>query len=46
MISPRPKTEPLQAKITQLEAKLARKHEAVSELRETHLQLKKPLGEL
>jgi transposase-like protein len=41
-----PKTEPLQAKINQLEEKLTRKNEVVSELMETHLQLKKSLGEL
>lgn len=40
------KTEPLQAKINQLEDKLARKNEVVSELMETHLRLKKSLGEL
>jgi transposase-like protein len=43
---PKPKTEPLQAKINQLEEKLTRKNEVVSELMETHLQLKKSLGEL
>jgi transposase-like protein len=43
---PKPKTEPLRAKITQLEEKLVRKNEVVSELMETHLQLKKSLGEL
>lgn len=42
----KPKTEPLQAKITQLEEKLVRKNEVVSELMETHLKLKKSLGEL
>jgi transposase-like protein len=42
----KPKTEPMQAKINQLEEKLARKNEVVSELMETHLQLKKSLGEL
>jgi len=42
----KPKTEPLQAKITQLEEKLTRKNEVVSELMETHLKLKKSLGEL
>lgn len=41
----KPKTEPLQAKINQLEEKLTRKNEVVSELMETHLQLKKSLGE-
>ena len=41
-----PKAKPLQAKITQLEEKLTRKNEVVSELMETHLQLKKQLGEL
>ena len=42
----KPKTAPWQAKITQLEEKLVRKNEVVSELMETHLQLKKSLGEL
>jgi transposase-like protein len=42
----KPKVEPMQAKITQLEEKLARKNEVVSELMETHLRLKKSLGEL
>ena len=42
----KPKTEPLQAKIHQLEEKLTRKNEVVSELMETHLKLKKSLGEL
>ena len=42
----KPKPEPLQAKIKQLEEKLTRKNEVVSELMETHLQLKKQLGEL
>jgi transposase len=42
----KPKTEPWQAKINQLEEKLTRKNEVVSELMETHLQLKKSLGEL
>ena len=41
-----PKTEPLQTKINQLEEKLTRKNEVVSELMETHLKLKKSLGEL
>ena len=44
--SAKPKTEPLQAKINQLEEKLTRKNEVVSELMETHLKLKKSLGEL
>lgn len=42
----KPKIEPLQEKITQLEEKLTRKNEVVSELMETHLKLKKSLGEL
>lgn len=42
----KPKTEPLQEKINQLEEKLTRKNEVVSELMETHLRLKKSLGEL
>jgi transposase len=42
----KPKIEPMQAKITQLEEKLVRKNEVVSELMETHLKLKKSLGEL
>lgn len=42
----KPKVEPMQAKINQLEEKLARKNEVVSELIKTHLQLKKSLGEL
>jgi transposase len=46
IVSNKPKVEPMQAKITQLEEKLARKNEVVSELMETHLQLKKSLGEL
>jgi transposase-like protein len=33
-------------KIQQLEAKLTRKHEVLSELMEEHLKLKKELGEL
>ena len=35
-----------EAKIQQLEAKLVRKHEALSELLEEHIKLKKELGEL
>jgi transposase len=42
----KPKTEPLQARIDQLEEKLTRKNEVVSELMETHLKLKKSFGEL
>ena len=42
----RPDTSPLENKIASLEAKLARKHEVVSELMEEHIQLKKELGEL
>lgn len=42
----KPKTEPLQEKINQLEDKLTRKNEVVSELMETHLRLKKSFGEL
>jgi transposase-like protein len=44
--APKPKSEPLQTKIQELEAKLTRKNEVVSELMETHLKLKKSLGEL
>ena len=42
----KPKPEPLKAKIAQLEEKLLRKNEVVSELMEVHLGLKKQLGEL
>ena len=42
----KPKTEPWQQKIAQLENKLTKKHEVLSELMETHLELKKQLGEL
>ena len=35
-----------EAKIAQLEAKLVKKNEAVAELMEAHVQLKKELGEL
>ena len=42
----KPKIEPLAEKISQLEEKLSRKNEVVSELMETHLRLKKSLGEL
>lgn len=44
--SSKPKPEPLQAKIVQLEEKLTRKHEVLSELMEAHLELKKSLGEV
>lgn len=42
----KPKPEPLKEKIAQLEEKLLRKNEVVSELMEVHLGLKKQLGEL
>jgi transposase-like protein len=35
-----------EARIQQLEAKLVRKHEVLSELMEEHIRLKKELGEL
>jgi len=35
-----------EARIQQLEAKLVRKHEVLSELMEEHIKLKKELGEL
>lgn len=46
MSAPKPKTEPLQNKINELEEKLTRKNEVVSELMEVHLRLKKSLGEV
>jgi transposase-like protein len=41
----KPKSEPWQVRINELEEKLTRKNEVVSELMETHLKLKKSLGE-
>jgi len=40
------RAEPLQERVVQLESKLTRKHEVLSELMEEHLRLKKSLGEL
>jgi transposase len=42
----KPKPEPLKEKIAELEEKLLRKNEVVSELMEVHLGLKKSLGEV
>ena len=39
-------TDAKDSKIAELEAKLQRKHEVLSELMEEHVQLKKALGEL
>ena len=44
--SKRPDTSPLEARVASLEAKLARKHEVLSELMEDYIQLKKGVGEL
>lgn len=42
----RPPKRVEEVRIQQLEAKLARKHEVLSELMEEHIKLKKELGEL
>ena len=42
----RPQKRVEETKIQQLEAKLVRKHEVLSELLEEHIKLKKELGEL
>ena len=42
----RPQKRAEEVKIQQLEAKLTRKHEVLSELMEEHIKLKKELGEL
>lgn len=42
----RPQKRAEEVKIQQLEAKLNRKHEVLSELMEEHIKLKKELGEL
>ena len=42
----RPQKRAEETKIQQLEAKLNRKHEVLSELMEEHIKLKKELGEL
>jgi len=42
----RPQKRVEEVRILQLEAKLVRKHEVLSELMEEHLKLKKELGEL
>lgn len=42
----RPQKRAEEVKIQQLEAKLVRKHEVLSELIEEHIKLKKELGEL
>jgi len=42
----RPQKRIEEARIQQLEAKLVRKHEVLSELMEEHIKLKKELGEL
>ena len=42
----RPQKRVEEIKIQQLEAKLVRKHEVLSELLEEHIKLKKELGEL
>ena len=42
----RPQKRVEEVRIQQLEAKLVRKHEVLSELMEEHIKLKKELGEL
>lgn len=44
--APPPQARAAEQKIAQLEAKLVRKHEVLSELMEEHIALKKGLGEL
>ncbi len=46
VIKARPQKRAEQVKIQQLEDKLIRKHEVLSELLEEHIKLKKELGEL
>ena len=43
---PQPAARVAERKIAELEAKLTRKHEVLSELMEEHVKLKKELGEL
>ena len=43
---PQPTARAAERKIAELEAKLTRKHEVLSELMEEHIALKKALGEL
>lgn len=44
--SSRPDTSPLEQENASLKAKLARKHEVLSELMEEHIRLKKEYGEI